>query len=104
MSAAFEFRHPSWFEEEIYACLREHGAALCIAEDEKLATPAVATNGFGYLRLRRTDYTPADLRRWAAFVREQPDWQDAFIYFKHEETAVGPKFAQDFQRLLAADV
>lgn len=103
LRAAFEFRHESWFAEEVFACLHEHGAALCLAEDEKLATPLVATAGFGYLRLRRTDYTPADLQRWARFVRQQDDWQEAFVYFRHEETGVGPRFAQTFQKLIAAD-
>jgi uncharacterized protein YecE (DUF72 family) len=103
MRATFEFRHESWFEEEVFTCLREHGAALCIAEDEKLATPPVATASFGYLRMRRTDYTPADLERWAEFVKQQADWQETFVYFKHEETAVGPKFAQAFQKLIATN-
>ena len=101
MRAAFEFRHESWFVEEVYRCLRDHGAALCVAEDEKLATPPIVTTSFGYLRLRRTDYTPADLKRWAKFVQQQ-DWQEAFVYFKHEETGVGPKFAQSFQKDLTA--
>ncbi|MEO7317797.1 MAG: DUF72 domain-containing protein [Chthoniobacteraceae bacterium] len=101
MRASFEFRHKSWFEEEVFTCLRDHGAALCIAEDEKLATPPIATAPFGYLRLRRLDYTPADLKRWARFVADQADWQEAFVYFKHEETGVGPKFAQKFQKLIS---
>jgi len=97
MRTTFEFRHASWFEDEVFTCLRDHNAALCIAEDEKLATPAVVTADFGYLRLRRLDYTSADISRWAAFVKEQQEgWKDAFVYFKHEETAVGPKFGQEF--------
>lgn len=71
MRSTFEFRHESWFEDEVFNCLRDHGAALCLAEDEKLATPAIATAGFGYLRLRRTDYTAADVQRREAFVRQQ---------------------------------
>ena len=34
---AFEFRHESWFSEEIYVVLRQHNAALCIAESDDLA-------------------------------------------------------------------
>lgn len=98
MRAAFEFRHASWFEDEVFTCLREHGAALCLAEDERLATPPVATTRFGYLRLRRTDYTPSDIKRWAKLVREQTAWAETFVYFKHEEAGVGPKFAQAFQK------
>lgn len=101
MRAAFEFRHPSWFEAPVYAALRKGKAALCIAEDEELATPAVATGKFGYLRLRREDYKPADLKRWAAWIQEQAaQWSDVYIYFKHEERGLGPKFAKALQKQL----
>jgi uncharacterized protein YecE (DUF72 family) len=98
--SAFEFRDPSWFDEEIYGLLRRHNCALCIAESEDLATPPVSTADFGYMRLRREDYKPSQLKKWAAFLCEQGDWSDSFIYFKHEERAVGPKFAERFTRLL----
>lgn len=95
--AAFEFRHASWFDDEVFETLRNANAALCIAENEELVTPSVVTADFGYLRLRREDYTPAQIRKWAAFVAEQKSrWPDAFVYFKHEEQAVGPKFALQF--------
>ena len=68
MRSTFEFRHESWFEDEVFNCLRDHGVALCLAEDENLATPTIATADFGYLRLRRTDYTKADIKRWEVFV------------------------------------
>ena len=55
--AAFEFRHESWFSEDVYAALRKGGAALCLAEDEKLATPEVVTADFSYLRLRKKRYS-----------------------------------------------
>ena len=103
LRAAFEFRHESWFAEDVFACLREHQAALCIAEDENLATPPVATARFGYLRLRRTDYTRARLARWASFVQQQTMWREVFVYFKHEEAGVGPRFAQAFRKLLGAN-
>lgn len=99
LRAAFEFRHPSWFEDSVFETLREARAALCIAENEELKTPPVVTTDFGYLRLRREDYTPPQIRKWARFVTEQKaGWADAFVYFKHEEHAVGPKFAQQFLR------
>lgn len=102
MRAAFEFRHDSWFEDEVFMCLRKHKAALCIAESEEIATPAVATANFGYLRLRREDYRAADLRRWAEFVKTEARWRDAFMYFKHEGTGAGPKFAAQFKKLTDA--
>lgn len=100
--SAFEFRHPSWFQEEVFSTLRTHNAALCIAESEKLATPPEVTADFGYLRLRREDYTHADISRWATFVRSQEEkWKDAFIYFKHEEAGIGPELARQMADGLA---
>jgi uncharacterized protein YecE (DUF72 family) len=99
--AAFEFRHPSWFDDEVFALLREHRAALCIAEAEgDLDVPVVATADWGYLRLRRADYGDAELRAWAQQVRQQA-WQDAFVFFKHEEAGRGPQLATRFLQLAA---
>ncbi|MBV8417331.1 MAG: DUF72 domain-containing protein [Verrucomicrobia bacterium] len=93
--AAFEFRHSSWFHEEIFADLQRHNAALCIAESSDLATPNLATADFGYLRLRREDYERADIVRWAKFIQEQKErWSHAFVYFKHEESGKGPQLAK----------
>ncbi len=98
--AAFEFRHASWFEEDVFAALRARGAALCIAEDEELATPPVATASWGYLRLRRQDYDDAAVAGWAEKVRGQP-WSEAFVFFKHEDAGSGPKLAAEFLRRIA---
>ncbi len=97
--AAFEFRHESWFDEEVYGALRKRQVALCIAEDDKLATPPLATAGWGYLRLRREDYRLADLRAWSKRIAQQ-DWDCAYIYFKHEDTAKGPRLAAQLQSLM----
>ena len=92
--AAFEFRHKSWFDDEIFASLRMHNAALCIAESADLSTPVEATANFGYLRLRREDYGPEDIARWSETLRSHASkWSDAFVYFKHEEQGMGPKLA-----------
>ena len=98
--AAFEFRHGSWFDDEVYRLLSGHGNAALVASDRAGADepPVVATAGFGYLRLRRTDYGESDLAAWAARVREQP-WREAFVFFKHEETAGGPELADRFAGL-----
>ena len=102
MRAAFEFRHPSWLDEEIFALLRSRNVALCLADTEKLAAPTDVTADYGYLRLRREDYTSEDITRWAKFVRaNEAKWQDAFIYFKHEEAGIGPKLATQMIELLA---
>jgi uncharacterized protein YecE (DUF72 family) len=95
IQAAFEFRHESWFDDSVFALLRKHNAALCIAESSDFATPQIATANFGYLRLRREDYQPADIDRWAKFAQaQQGQWKEAFIYFKHEESGIGPKLAK----------
>src|SRR5438132_561022 len=101
MRAAFEFRHESWFDDEIFGLLKSRNIALCIAETENMATPTTATADYGYLRLRREDYEKIDIERWAKLVREQNNrWSDAFVYFKHEEAGIGPKLAKQMMELL----
>jgi uncharacterized protein YecE (DUF72 family) len=92
--AAVEFRHASWFEDDVYEALRARGAALCIAEDEELSTPPVATAAWGYLRLRRADYGDAEVLAWADRVRAQP-WDEAYVFFKHEDAGTGPRLAAE---------
>ncbi|MGH7731244.1 MAG: DUF72 domain-containing protein [Candidatus Eiseniibacteriota bacterium] len=90
---AVEFRHASWFDDEVYETLRRQGAALCVADTgEEPAAPLVATADWGYLRLRREEFSDAELRDWARRIREQP-WTDAFVFLKHEEEGKGPKLA-----------
>jgi uncharacterized protein YecE (DUF72 family) len=97
--AAFEFRHQSWFDEEIFGLLREHRAVLCIAEaDNDLETPFVSTADWGYLRLRRPDYGDPELKQWAHKVRQQA-WRDAFVFFKHEDEGKGPQMGKRFLEL-----
>src|SRR6266480_2244271 len=99
--AAFEFRHQSWFDDEVFSLLRDQRAALCIAEAENdLEIPFVSTADWGYLRLRRPDYGDAELKAWAKRVDEQK-WGEAFIFFKHEEEGKGPEMAKRFLKLAA---
>jgi len=101
--AAFEFRHPSWLDGEIFDLLRSRNLALCLADTEKMAAPTEVTADYGYLRLRREDYTSDDVTRWTEFVRqEEPRWQEAFVYFKHEEAGIGPRLARQMIDLLEA--
>jgi uncharacterized protein YecE (DUF72 family) len=96
---AFEFRHESWFDDETLGLLRDHQASLCIAEAEDgVDVPFVSTADWGYLRLRRPDYTDADLQAWIDRVRK-PGWQDAFVFFKHEEAGKGPQMGKRFLEL-----
>ncbi|GAC1431847.1 MAG: DUF72 domain-containing protein [Thermoanaerobaculia bacterium] len=101
---AFEFRHASWFDDVVFALLREHDAALCAADTDEVADPALlpmSTASWGYLRLRRTQYGDGDLQRWARRVQEQRDWSSAFVFFKHEDEGKGPAFARTFLGSLA---
>jgi uncharacterized protein YecE (DUF72 family) len=100
MRAAFEFRHESWFGDDIWEIFKARDVALCIAETEDFATPKITSAGYGYLRLRREDYGTADVQRWSAFVREQSEhWSDVFVYFKHEEAGIGPKLARQMMEI-----
>jgi uncharacterized protein YecE (DUF72 family) len=92
--AAFEFRHPSWFDDEVFTTLGDRNIALCIADSEKLTTPLEITADYAYFRLRDEGYQPADIERWARTIAGLPAVTDAFVYFKHEEQGLGPEFAR----------
>ena len=103
MRAAFEFRHASWFDDEVFGLLKDKNIALCVADSETLSTPMVATADYGYLRLRREDYQADDVQRWGECITaEGKRWSDAFIYFKHEESGIGPKLAMQLREKLEA--
>jgi uncharacterized protein YecE (DUF72 family) len=94
LQSAFEFRHASWFNDETFALLKSKNAALCIADTEELAAPIIATADFGYFRLRKP-YTAADIARWADVIGKHSGTQkDVYVYFKHEETGSGPRYAR----------
>lgn len=97
---AFEFRHASWFQDDTWGLLRARGAALCIAETDDLATPLVATAPFGYVRLRREDYTAAALADWAGRLRAVAGWRRVYVFLKHDEAGRAPELAQGFLRAL----
>jgi uncharacterized protein YecE (DUF72 family) len=102
--AAFEFRHQSWLEEDVYEALRRRNVALCVADSEKLSTPVVVTADYAYFRLRDEGYQDADLTRWAETVRGLTGVSDAFVYFKHEEQGLGPDFARRFVAALEGKI
>ena len=95
----FEFRHESWFDAALYDCLRTHGAAMCVADGEDLPdTELVRTADWGYVRLRREEYTDKSLREWIQKIKSL-GFAEAFVFFKHEEAGAGPKFAARFIEL-----
>jgi len=102
VQSAFEFRHASWFEPDVYERLRARGAALVLSDvDDAPEPPLEPTARFGYLRLRRTAYGPDALASWLERVRAQP-WDEAFVFFKHEDAGTGPRLAGEFLALAAS--
>lgn len=97
--AAFEFRHPSWFEDDVIELLRAHNRVLCVSDTDDLPTDHIdKTADWGYVRLRRVHYSAADLRKWTKRIRAQ-HWHTAFVFFKHEDEGTGPKLAAQFIEL-----
>src|SRR5262245_37566982 len=97
--SAFEFRHDSWFDDETLELLRANNSALVVSDtDEKPLNEIINSASWGYLRLRRTSYEEKDLIEWMKRVQNQK-WQDAFVFFKHEDEGVGPKLAAKFLEL-----
>jgi uncharacterized protein YecE (DUF72 family) len=102
VGAAFEFRHPSWFDDEVFSRLRARGLALCVADSEKLSAPVEITAPYAYFRLRDEGYTPDDIEKWAAVVKGLDGrCEDVFVYFKHEEAGKGPEFGKALMAHLA---
>jgi uncharacterized protein YecE (DUF72 family) len=99
VKAAVEFRHESWFTDDVYAALQARNAALCVADSEELSTPFEATANWGYLRLRRQDYDDAALAAWGDRLRGQP-LGDTYVFFKHEDEGRGAALATAFAKLM----
>lgn len=98
---AVEFRHASWQDEAVYETLRERGAMLCIADTDEGCSPLVVTSNCAYLRLRRTHYGDAELGAWLERLAALRLLR-AYIYFKHEDEALGPRFALRLEELWRA--
>lgn len=102
--AAFEFRSPSWFNDEVFACLQRFGVALCISDRDEKPAPFEITAGFGYLRLRRSEYSEAELAAWAErLAQASGKWSDAYVYFKHEQAGRGPALATSLAGLVGGN-
>lgn len=84
----FEFRHESWFDNEVFDAMRERDIAMCVAEQEDFKCPVVCTATWGYLRLHKLDYQSGELTDWAKCVTSQA-WKEAYVFFKHDETEKG---------------
>ena len=94
--AAFEFRHQTWLEDDVLQLFSARNHALCISDTDDLPVTHIdRTSDWGYLRLRRIEYSEASLKEWLERIRAQ-NWSDAFVFFKHEDEGTGPKLAGQF--------
>jgi uncharacterized protein YecE (DUF72 family) len=101
--SAFEFRHTSWFTDEIFALLKKNNRALCVAETEERTTPDVITADFCYYRYRKPSYTTEERRVMVSRLLEhRSQGRDAFAYFKHEETPEGAMYAVELLKEVTA--
>ena len=99
---AFEFRHASWFTDEVYETLRSHQAALCVAETEERDTPDVTTANYAYYRFRKPEYSPDERNAMVSTISSHlQQGRDVFAYFKHEETPQGALYAVEVLRGIA---
>jgi uncharacterized protein YecE (DUF72 family) len=104
LMAAFEFRHKSWMEADVFSRLQAKGLALCVADSENFSTPVEITAGYAYFRLRDEGYLPADIERWAQVIREKTAaCSEVFVYFKHEEAGIGAEFAKQLIENLSGE-
>jgi len=94
-----EFRHESWFEDDVYQMLRDRDIAMCVIEQPDFASPVVATASWGYVRLHRFDYDSVMHGAWAERIHDQ-QWSDAYVFFKHDEgVGSGPPAVDEFIRV-----
>ena len=98
---AFEFRHDSWQDDEVYEALRSQAAILCVTDTDEGDTPFVVTSDWGYVRLRRTHYDDNELRAWSERIAAKAVAR-TYVYFMHEDEALGTRFAQRLNELWAA--
>ena len=99
IKAAFEFRHPAWFEDDVLSLLKDHDRALCVSDTDDLPCNRIdKTAEWGYLRLRRVNYPETELKEWVKRIRTQK-WSETYVFFKHEDEATGPKLAAQFVSL-----
>ncbi|MGH9499323.1 MAG: DUF72 domain-containing protein [Terriglobales bacterium] len=101
--SAFEFRHVSWFADEVYELLKKNNRALCVAETEERVTPDMTTADFAYYRYRKPSYTAEERQTMTARIREHlAAGRDVFAYFKHEETPEGAMYAVELLKEIQA--
>ena len=99
LNCAFEFRHPTWFDDEVLELLKRDTRALCVSDTDDLPANHIdKTADWGYLRLRRVNYSQSSLVEWIERIKAQ-NWKDTYVFFKHEDEGTGPKLAAEFLKL-----
>jgi uncharacterized protein YecE (DUF72 family) len=97
--AAFEFRHPTWFDDDVLDVLRSQNRPLVVSDTDDMPTTHIdKTADWGYLRLRRVNYSSENLTEWVSRIRDQ-NWKETFLFFKHEDAGTGPRLAAEFLQL-----
>ena len=101
LRAAFEFRNDTWFDDEVYEALSAHGATLVTVDSNETDGKIVSGAPWGYLRLRKDSYSDKKIAVWAKKVGEEK-WDDAFVFFKHEDVGRGPTMAKKFLEIVCS--
>ena len=97
--AAFDFRHETWFDDDVRELLRSHNRVLVVSDTDELPAEHIdKTADWGYVRLRRVRYSKAELTAWAKRIKAQ-NWKKTYVFFKHEDEGTGPKLAAQFIKL-----
>ncbi len=107
LATAWEFRHPSWFNPEVYGLLREKGAGLCVADSPRFPAAREVTASFSYVRLHggrslySSEYTEEELEDWADWLRARlNEGVDLFIYFNNDARGYAVSNALTLRELL----
>ncbi|HVP64397.1 MAG TPA: DUF72 domain-containing protein [candidate division Zixibacteria bacterium] len=99
--AAVEFRNPGWFTDDVYSLMRQHDVALCVAESDELQVPELHTASFAYYRLRRSDYSNAELKQVEIRLAAALKQRDVYAFVKHEENPASPLNARRLSQALS---
>jgi uncharacterized protein YecE (DUF72 family) len=99
--ATIEFRHASWFADDVFDALKNANVALCISDQPELETPLIATASWGYVRLHAV-YDDAGIALWCDRIASQA-WTDTYTFFKHDHGPdSGPPVAEKLMAKLLA--
>ena len=107
---AIEFRHVSWFREDVYSLLRDRNVALVWTENQYLRSPSAVTSDSVYLRMvgdrEITEFhevqkdKSAEMRAWYKELEDAADSvKGAMVFFNNHYAGFGPGSVNEFRRL-----